>query len=289
MIMSEARARRYRQIRVLEVLRVAHVSANMRRITLGGAEIEGFGSGPNIKLLIPAPGIDRPHWPMAGPDGRAIWPADPYRPVIRTYSVRSFDAARGELHVDFVLHGDDGPASYWAARAKPGDVLGVGGPGGRSIAPADFYLFAGDHSALPAISAAIEALPGDARGQAFIEVPGSQDELPIQGAPGLSVIWLHRNGQPAGRTTQLQDAVRALAWPTDRSVFAWVGCESAAVRSIRAYVRDECGLDRRSIMAIGYWRLGLSEAQYNAELKNDRDADYFLAMKEELDSSKSLP
>jgi NADPH-dependent ferric siderophore reductase len=288
MTMTEARARRYRNIRVLEVLRVTDLTRNMRRITLGGEEIEGFGKGPNIKLLIPAPGIDQPQWPLAGPDGRAIWPAEPYRPVTRTYSVRHFDAAREELHVDFVLHGDEGPASYWASRAKPGDVLGVGGPGGRSITPSDFYLFAGDHTALPAISAAIEALPEHSSGCAFIEVPGPQDELPIRTPPDLSVTWLHRNGERAGYTKLLENAVRGFQWPGDRKVFAWIGCESSSVRAIRAFVRDGKGLDRSSMMAIGYWRIGMSETQYNSDLKNDRDADYFLAMKEEFEKGQGV-
>jgi NADPH-dependent ferric siderophore reductase len=279
---TQAPLQRYRNIRVLEVLRVEALTPHMRRIVLGGEEIAGFGTGPNIKLIIPRPGSD-PQWPMSGPDGKAIWPAEPHRPATRTYSVRRFDPTRGELTVDFVLHGDDGPASYWAARARPGDPIGVGGPGGRSIMAADFYLFAGDHTALPAISHLLEALPADAKGEAFIEIPGPEEEQALRGPAGVRVTWLHRNGQGPGRTTLLEDAVRALPWPEAR-VCAWIGCESAAVRRIRAYVRDTRGLDRRSVMAIGYWRLGMSETDYNTAFRNDRDADYFAAMEEEMEA-----
>ena len=56
--------------------------------------------------------------------------------AVRTYSVRRLDTAAGELDVDFVLHGDESPASWWAARAQPGNVLGIEAPEGeRSAMP----------------------------------------------------------------------------------------------------------------------------------------------------------
>src|SRR4051794_20374726 len=91
---------RYRGMRTLRVLRTAAITPRMRRITLGGEEIAGIAQGPNIKLLIPPPGLAEPELPTAGPNGRAIWPAADKRPAVRTYSVRRFDAAAGELDVD---------------------------------------------------------------------------------------------------------------------------------------------------------------------------------------------
>lgn len=273
---------RYRHIRVLEVLRATRVTPAMRRITLGGEEIEGFGSGPNVKVLIPAPGAGVPQWPLAGADGRAIWPADPHRPVTRTYSVRRFDARAGELDIDFVLHDEHGQASRWASAAQPGDLVGIGGPGGRTVSAADFYLFAGDQTALPAISAILEKLPADARGEAFIEIPDAGEEQWLARPAGVRVHWLHRGDVAAGRATLLQDAVRAFPWPDAERIFAWIGCESAAMRELRAYVRDERKLDRRSILAIGYWRIGMTETEYGKSFKNDRDEDYFRTMQEEM-------
>ena len=58
---------------------------------------------------------------------------------------------------------------------------------------ADWHLFAGDESALPAISVALEALPADAIGKAFIEVAGPEDEVPLTcarvGAGELDLSW----------------------------------------------------------------------------------------------------
>jgi NADPH-dependent ferric siderophore reductase len=43
-------------------------------------------------------------------------------------------------------------------------------------------------------------------------------------------------------------------------VFAWVGAESATVRSIRADLRGRWGLGRAQHHAIGYWRRGRAMA-----------------------------
>ena len=37
----------------------------------------------------------------------------------RTYTIRSLDRERGEMTVDFVVHGDAGLAGLWAAAAAP--------------------------------------------------------------------------------------------------------------------------------------------------------------------------
>ncbi|PRC59436.1 NADPH-dependent ferric siderophore reductase, partial [Mycobacterium sp. ITM-2017-0098] len=84
--------------------------------------------------------------------------------TVRTYTVRHADTQKREITVDFVVHGDHGVAGPWAASATPGQRLFVMGPSG-AYAPhpdADWHLFAGDEAALPAISAALEALPDNA-------------------------------------------------------------------------------------------------------------------------------
>lgn len=273
--------RRYRHMRVLEVLRVERVTAGMRRIVLGGPEIAGFGTGPNIKLVIPPEGIAEPEWPMEGPDGRAIWPPEASRPVPRTYSVRRFDAARGELSVDFVLHGHDGPAARFVRRARPGDRVGVGGPGGRTLPEAPCVLLAGDHSGLPSIAAILERLPRAARGLALLEVSDAADEQDLAAPPGVRIAYLHRNGAAPGTTRLLEEAVRAADLPPSGRLAAWVATESAAARALRAHLRDERGLEPRALVAVGYWKRGMSEAAYHAAHDHDRDADYHRMAREE--------
>ncbi|MBK0868146.1 MAG: siderophore-interacting protein [Saccharopolyspora sp.] len=261
--------------RTLEVLRTADLTPSMRRITLGGDEIAGFRdehTGPNIKVFVPQRGQRRPVLPVFDHDaGRHVWPEAHERPTMRTYTVRRYDEARGELDVDFVMHGEHGVASSWARGAAPGDYLGVQGPGGRTPRAADWYLLIGDETALPAISAIIEGLPLTASGEAFLEVSDSAEQQHIECPPNLNLNWLHRDGVPAGRSTKLGDAVRELDIPPQRDVSAWVSGESGVVRGIRRHLRRDRGLDAASVLAIGYWKAGMVETDYHDQYNHDRD------------------
>jgi NADPH-dependent ferric siderophore reductase len=272
---------RWRNIRQLEVLRVADVTPMMRRVTFGGAEFEGLHGGPNLKLLLP-PRHGMPlELPGVAPDGKALWSEEGRRAVVRTYTVSRIDEVARELDVDFVLHGDEGVASGWAARVRPGDLAGIAGLGGRTVRPASRYILAGDHTAVPALVNILASLPETATGHAFIEVPGPEEEQKLRHPPGVAVTWLHHGPHGAGRTELLQRAVCALPIAPGEDVFAWVGAESFAARAIRAHLRDACGVDRRKLLVIGYWKLGMSETDYGKQLDHDRDADYHAVAREE--------
>lgn len=266
--------RRFRNIRRLRVLRATQLTPGMRRVTLGGEELAGIADGPNLKLLLPRDADTPLDLPMKGPDGKPVHALGAVPPVIRTYSRRRLDHAAGELDVDFVLHGH-GVASEWAARAQAGDPVGLAGPGGLTVRPSDFYLFAGDQTALPAIAAVLEALPADARGQAFIEVPDAVERQDLVHPPGVTLTWLVGHGGPS----PLIAAVESMSWPEGK-VFAWIGAESIPTRRLRAYVREGRGLDRREHLAIGYWKRGMSETEYKTKHDNDRDADYHATARE---------
>ncbi|MFC7342282.1 siderophore-interacting protein [Saccharopolyspora griseoalba] len=261
--------------RDLEVVRTAELGPSMRRVTLGGEELQGFldqHTGPNIKVFVPRPGQQRPVLPTLDEEtGRYRWPEPEVRPTMRTYTVRRYDEARGELDVDFVMHGEHGVASSWARRARPGDRLGVMGPGGKTCREADWYLLVGDETALPAISSIVEGLPPTARGQVLVEVDSAADHQRVPCPPDLSWTWLHRNGAAPGRSRQLHDAVQGLDVPADLDVSAWVAGESGVVRGIRRHLRDERGMDARSVLAIGYWKQGMAETEYHDKHNHDRD------------------
>jgi NADPH-dependent ferric siderophore reductase len=260
--------------RTLQVLRTHLVTPRMTRVTLGGDELAGFpGDGPDqrIKLFFPMPGQRRPAMPRAS-SGGPVWPPGEPRPVIRSYTVRRFDAAAGELDVDFVLHGAHGPAAAWAAAAEPGDWVGVSDPGGRyrPDPTAQAHLVIGDESALPAIATVLEALSAggvatgvvsagvDSAGvpvEVFIEVADVAEEQPLPTGAGTRVHWLHRGGRAAGQP--LIEAVISAELPPGVDpgrCQAWLSAEAGAVRDIRAHLLDERGLTRRMVYATGYWR-----------------------------------
>lgn len=261
---------------LLVVVRITDLTPHMRRITLGGDEIAGFPSdhqGSHVKVFIPRPSQVQPVLPTLGDKG-PIWPPADQRPFARTYTIRRFNAAAGELDLDFVLHGDNGPASAWAINAKPGDRVGIAGPGGRGPIPQDakWYLFVGDETALPAISAHLETLPATARGLAFVEIADAAEEQPLDYQAQIQLTWLHRNGATPGRTTLLEDAVRQIEWP-DTPVFAWVAAEASATAAVRTYLRHERGLARNQIDAIPFWKAGLAEEVYHEERHETMDRD----------------
>jgi NADPH-dependent ferric siderophore reductase len=247
---------------MLHVVRVYDLTPLMRRIVLGGKDLKTFdvpsnALGPYIKLLIPPQGVE-PEWPTLSPEGRLVWPPVETRPVMRTYSVRRFDKAAGEMHVDFVMHGDRGIASAWAARVQPGDPVGVWGPGCPTTQNVDWYLLAGDHTALPAIAFILENLPETAKGQAIIEIP-DESEIQVFSKPsGVDIRWLSRKH----RTETLQDVVKATAWPSDSRVLVWAGAESVCARSIRNYMKAKPELDRDRIHILNHWKRGLAEGGF---------------------------
>ncbi|BBZ74402.1 hypothetical protein MPRS_54950 [Mycobacterium paraseoulense] len=120
------------------------------------------------------------------------------RPSVRTMTVRRVDAAAGEITLNIVVHGEHGIAGQWAAAAEPGERIFLMGPGGAYTPDpaADWHLLAGDESALPAIAAALEALPPNAVGKAFIEVVGQEDEIPLTAPEGVEVHWVYREAAP---------------------------------------------------------------------------------------------
>ncbi|MFD1212945.1 siderophore-interacting protein [Arthrobacter sp. GCM10027362] len=260
----------------LQVLRTERLSAHMVRVFAGGPEFEAFAGRFDAKdatdqyvkiwFVDPALGVRLPVDAPALKDALIAQGRTEQLPTTRTYTVRRVDRAAGELAIDFVVHGDEGLAGPWAAGAQPGDWLMFTGPGGAyTPAPeADWHLFAGDESALPAIGAAVDALAPDAAGHAFIEVDSAADVQDLGAPAGLALHWLFRGGAPAGTTSLLRDAVAGLDWP-DGQVHAFVHGEREMVKSLRDVLFKQHGLTRKQVSISGYWAYGRAEDAFQAE------------------------
>jgi NADPH-dependent ferric siderophore reductase len=186
----------------------------------------------------------------------------------RRYTVRAWDAATRELTIDFVVHGDEGVAGPWAASARPGDILEFQGPSGgyRPDPGADWHLFVGDESALPAIAASLEAIrPGTpAVARLLCDGPDHRPELTCPGR--LDVEWLQRTGQPSDGELLLT-ALRELTFPTG-TVHAFVHGEADEIRGIRRHLLAERGLSRQAMSCSPYWRRNMNDEAWR-EIKRD--------------------
>ena len=168
----------------------------------------------------------------------------------RHYTIRAIEGTT--LSIDFVRHGAS-PAGRWLDAVKPGDLLNAVGPRGRTVIhEADWHLFTGDETAIPAIFAMLEGLPDVARAHAFIEIA---DDAERQEPPtGANIVWLSRNGAPAAPSRRLADAVEAFALPPG-SGHAYILGETSSVRAIRQRLIAR-GMAKEQTCAEGYWRPG---------------------------------
>ena len=247
--------------RTLKVARVQQLTPCMLRVTFTGDQLEGFHSpafDDHVKIFFPLPGQHYPVLPIAGPDGPLPPPVGVVSPA-RSYTPRHFDPVTGELDIDMVLHGD-GPAMTWVASARPGDVVGIGGPRRSFLLPDElsWQLMMGDETALPAISRRLERLPVGTDVTVAVEVANARERLPLNTEADLRVTWLTRDGAEPGTTTALDEAVRSLDIPT-MPCYIWGAGESRQMRGIRSYLQRELGIEASRMRVTGYWTRGIPD------------------------------
>ncbi|MEE4546229.1 siderophore-interacting protein [Streptomyces sp. V4-01] len=262
------------------VVRTLRLSPTLLRVVLGGEELGAVVSGgrdQRFKLFLPQPGQRAPVLPDVldsawYPRWRALDPE--VRGIMRTYTIRDArPAAAGrtaEVDVDFALHGDIGPASRWAGRAAPGDLVSILAPVVRDNGGVDFrlpddarwVLLTADETALPAVAGILASLPAGLPVRAWIEVAHPDDRVPLPTAAAADVTWVVR-----GRSDlPLAEAVAARPLPGPPAAgYAWLAGEASSVRALRRSLVGGHGLDRRRVAFTGYWRRGTTEDDLLAE------------------------
>jgi NADPH-dependent ferric siderophore reductase len=289
---------------------VRRLTPHFTRVSFHSEDFVHFGTeslDQRIKLVFPLPdgtfsdlGVDDEEAQEAG-DWFERWRAlpDDRRNPFRTYTVRTIDPEARRLDVDFVVHGDGGPAARWLLSATAGDQLVVIGPDARSAhrgvgidwRPGDArrLLLAGDETAAPAIASILESLPAGRVAHAFIEVPCDEDVLDLAVSGQVAVTWLPRGDAVSGSAlvpaverwcAENRRVLSAAAAPSTQSLedvdvdseilwespqeahggfYAWIAGESAAVKTLRRLLVRDHGIDRSRVAFMGYWRLGRSE------------------------------
>lgn len=222
-----------------QVVASERISPSVQRIVLTAPELDGFeyAPGQDVMLLVGTEGI---------------------RPVRRRYTIRALDRPAC-LTLNIVRHAE-GPGEQWVAEATVGDTIeGIGPRGKITTRPeADWHLFIGDESAMPAILAMTEALPGDAEATLVIEVPDPADEQELLAPARTRLTWLHRMGPPTGQADLLSAEAEQVELPSGRGQ-AYVFGEASVVLRIREVLASR-GLSADQVSAKAYWGRGRANA-----------------------------
>ena len=231
------------------------LTPNMRRIVLEGEPLVGFPENQEsgyVKLVFPS--------------------EEANKSIMRSYTIRAFDAADQAITLDFAEHGNAGPASTWANVAEPGDPMTIRGPGETKLAAAnaDWHLLAGDMSALPALAVNLERLPSDAKGYAAIEVLSEADKQVIDHPSGLDVHWLV-NSNSETENTHLFDLVTSLP-SLEGTPYPWFAGEFSTMRRMRRYFREDLGIEKRAMYVSSYWKIGDTDEGMKLAKRMDTEA-----------------
>jgi len=229
-----------------------------------------------VKLLFPPEGAP---WSWNDPDIdlatlRDVHPRE-YWPVMRTYTLRSWNSDAGTFDIDFVVHADSerpGLAGPWAETVSPGEKIAFAGPGGAWLPSAEYthFVLVGDESAAPAVLAAVEALPAGSTADVFLEEEDAAHSLDIPvAASGASVI-LHRvYRQGAVHGTELVRAVVESDLAQREETTSWfIHGVAEMIRDLRRHLFVDHGIAKSDVSISGYWRLGMIEDEWQSSKRD---------------------
>lgn len=248
------RVRHTFRARHVQLLARESISPGFLRVTLGGPALDDFvsaGFDDHVKLILPQAGLEKPNLP-ALVNGRPQITGE--RPTMRDYTPLHYDAANQTLSMEFALHGA-GPAVDWAQNAPIGQWLGLAGPRGSLVIPADLqwhWLF-GDETAMPAIERRLAELPAGTRAMVRVQIANAADQRAWQSAADLDLQWVD----------SLAAAVAPLEIPPGDGVI-WAAGENRAMAELRKLVLAKPGADPKRMRIASYWKQG--ETGYHEEL-----------------------
>ncbi len=226
----------------LVVADVTDLGPSLRQIRFRGRFLQGLRWAPGQDLMLRLP-----------QDGEHM--------VNRRYSIRRADPYAGRADINVVMHGN-GPAARWAREVRLGQLVpDVVGPRGKiTLDPAaDWHLFIGDDTYLPATLAMLEALPPAASARALLEVGAPEDEQPLETAASAELEWLHRGASEPGAPEGLVERLERLRLPDGRG-HVYIAAELRVALRLRDLLLAR-GLARGQVSAKGYWVRGRPNAQ----------------------------
>ncbi|MFI9641172.1 siderophore-interacting protein [Micromonospora sp. NPDC051925] len=251
------------------------LSPGFVRVTLGDERLRELAPhqlDQRIKIMLPVTG-DYPAELRAGQpeqEWRREWRSIPdrERPWLRSYTAYRTRPAAGELDLDFYLHQPHGPASGWAAAARPDDRLLLSGPHVRAgqpgygvqwePGPADQVLIAADETAYPAVRGILPSLGPGVRATVLLEAGAAADAATLDDVTGGHSVEVRLRGGDRGGT-----ALTALVgdWLAEHGAaaagsgtrfYAWVATESSKIAQVRRLF-TAADVDPQQVHTQGYW------------------------------------
>lgn len=235
-------------VQVREVIQLGPV---FLRATLEGDDLSSHGDDSiHFRLAQPPIGTD-PVWPSVAANGSVVWADGPgaiHKPV---YTTRSVDHQTNRLITDIFIH-EGGRTTEWAMQLLEGDnarrLVGLVGPSGGGLMPADKVLMASDETGFPAAARILENLPDGATGQVFLEAEkGAECDYPIETPAGVTLTWLSR----AKGERLLDFALTAL--PQHSASKIWFAGEREDARKLRDEAKA-LGREAGDLRISGFWR-----------------------------------
>ena len=171
----------------------------------------------------------------------------------RGYTLVEPDPQTGDFSCDFVIHDPAGPASKWAARAKPGDRLEAMVMGSQpfevSVDTPAGYLLVGDSASLPAVNQILKVIPEHVPVEVYLEQHDSSDALlRITEHPRASVHWI-----PREEVRSLAQTIESRDWS---DWYAWMAPETGSLRALRTRLTERFGFPKSAQYGRAYWSEG---------------------------------
>lgn len=260
---------------IFQVKEKVYITPHYIRIILTGnvGVFKDAVLGDNNKIFVPPNGAKKVQMRYFD-EAKQEWilPSKDVLPHMRTYTHRAIDLNKKELSIDFVDHGDSGPASSWARNAETGDELGVAMKlNNKELFPkVEWYMLVGDATAIPVLSVILEGLPATAKGICIIEVHGEEDKQSLKTDAEIEFIWMYNAHSENG--SKLSFEVKKVEIP-EGSKFGFVACELNSVKEIRTYLRKEMGWLSQELYAFSYWKSGVSEDKSSGERQKEKEVD----------------
>lgn len=267
------------------------LSDSFVRITLEGESLRNFelaGADQWFRLFLPKPGQDIPavmNTDTTLSAAQFILTPRARRPLMRSYTVTSFDHQAVRLEFDILCDGShSGVGTQWAENANIGSTAIVLDEGRLYNPPQDsrWQILIGDSSAIPALGGIVKntdpavtthvVILGDQGTQSHPMMSHWTDDPHTERGPKVSCVSLQGRSYPADHTapnprtvpygsaeftTSITTAIRAAIEPEldlDTPGYVYIAGEQSMVKSVRRLCVNDLNIPKSRITFTGYWR-----------------------------------